>query len=499
MDIKTTLVKASRLFLAATFIISAAAKIYSMHFFDGLVASQLIGDNFYDHPSGFFWVQILTRVLIAGEFMLGVAILQKKYLKKIVLPVMALLLVIFSLQVFYEAQFNGKGYIGGNCGCFGEVIPFDNLQTLIKNIVLLLIVSFVQFRYKETEEMTFGPVVPSLIVGIFTFFTMYLTIENIEETTVATDSEESTIVIKDNVEHNTTKTLSSKFDFTIDLEDGEGVVGELIPLTVSSIDKDDNIELNQKMWFLLPDADSDSIAVLPGGTIAAKYSQEGVFDVKLIVSHDLTTDTIIKTDFIKIKNKEIEGSIGKINVLPIKDTPKIKPKEPTVVKDTEIKSNSVFAPYRTGWSTGETKDLEKGTHLICMFSLTCGHCQAAYRDILEAQKKGAKFGTSYILGYGGEFDLKNFWRKTGKESPYIMIERYPEFAKVLKGGGFPKIILVENGVFTKTWTSSNYSKESFFDHFGISETKEIPESGGNLIWDKPNNSGLNGGDLILEP
>lgn len=470
MTINTILVKVLRLFLAATFIISAAAKIYSMHFFDGLVAGQLIGADFYDRPTAYFWVQVLTRLIIAGEFMLGVAILQKKYLRKLVLPTMAGLLILFSLQVIYEASFNGKGYVGGNCGCFGEVIPFDNLQTIIKNIILLFMVFFVFKKYKDFKEMTFGPAVPAIMVGLFTFFTMYLTIENLDDAVKTEEYNGSTNL---NIGEDVLKTKASFIaDFKV------GSVGEALQIQENSIVKES--ASGTKMWFLLPGAVNDSISVEPGQKIEVKYLSEGTFDVALVVNDGFTSDTLIQKGFFNIQASEKEivpkqnvaivsrdDSIKKAKSLLLAKKKKEEELRKKQAQEAQLKSNSIFGPYRNGWSDGKYKDLDKGTHLICMFSLTCGHCQAAYRDILAAREKKV-VAQPYILAYGGEYDLEPFWRKTGKKSPYILIKKYAEFSSLLKGGGFPRIVVVENGKVVKYWDSNSYSKKSFNKYFGIS-------------------------------
>jgi uncharacterized membrane protein YphA (DoxX/SURF4 family) len=173
-------VKIIRILLGATFILSALAKIVSLNFFDELVAKQLIGDDFLNKLDQFYWVQWLTRVLIAGEFMLGVAVLQERFLKSITLPVMIGLLVAFTCQVIFEAEVHNKGYIGGNCGCFGDIIPFDNLQTIIKNIVLVAMAWYVFKFYKENKEMNVPPVLIPFIVGIVCLFTLSRTFKKIE-------------------------------------------------------------------------------------------------------------------------------------------------------------------------------------------------------------------------------------------------------------------------------------------------------------------------------
>ena len=103
------LIKAGRIFLSFMFLFSAISKLISMPFFDGMVAELFLGENYFDQPKAMFWVQLLVRVLVAAELVLGVALLQNKGFKKWVLPATMLMLVLFTIHLFYEgfSQPNG--------------------------------------------------------------------------------------------------------------------------------------------------------------------------------------------------------------------------------------------------------------------------------------------------------------------------------------------------------------------------------------------------------
>lgn len=386
---QTKIVNFLRFFLGATFILSSIAKIYSLKFFDELVAKQLIGDDYFEHLDQFYWVQWLTRIMIAGEFMLGIAVLQDRYIKKIVLPFMIGLLILFTAQVFFEAEVHNKGYIGGNCGCFGEVIPFDNFETIIKNIVLVAMAAFVFFKYKEEEEKNFPPILIPFIVGVVTLFTLSRTFNKPLEAVKAVDMTQFTTEVND--------------------------------------------------------------SLLTKDTSAIEAASISIKDSSIILN-------------------AVEGINNK------------------------TKSSSIFANY-TKFSGGVVKDLDKGTHLICLFSFSCGHCQDAYKDILALRKKGAKTGEVYIIGYGSEFDEKSFWNATGGKSPFIRIENDVEFAKLRQGDDFPKIMVVKNNKIQKVWDYSTYSKESLYKQFGFSALSDIKI---------PNKNGINienpkdNGSLIID-
>ena len=121
-----------RAVVAALFVLSAIAKLYpgpttALATFE---AKQLI-------PMGFseLLAPYVSRFLIIAEFSIGVALLQSHFLKRFVLPAATLLLAVFSAHLAYDVLANGAS--GGNCGCFGQLIPMTPLQALLKNIIAM--------------------------------------------------------------------------------------------------------------------------------------------------------------------------------------------------------------------------------------------------------------------------------------------------------------------------------------------------------------------------
>ena len=92
----------------------------------------------------------LARFIIALEIALGVAFLQSNYLRRIVIPATALLLVAFCVHLSIVIYTQGAN--SGNCGCFGELIPMTPLEALIKNIITLGILAYMYIVYKEKEK-----------------------------------------------------------------------------------------------------------------------------------------------------------------------------------------------------------------------------------------------------------------------------------------------------------------------------------------------------------
>jgi len=132
-----------RVLVSALFLLSAFAKLYPTPMY-GITKvfeeGQLIPMGFSEGIVPYF-----SRFIIAIEFFIAFAILQRNYLKKLVIPTSILMLVVFSLHLAYSI-FLGDSE---NCGCFGELIPMSPLQALIKNIITLGVLVFL---YKKTPD-----------------------------------------------------------------------------------------------------------------------------------------------------------------------------------------------------------------------------------------------------------------------------------------------------------------------------------------------------------
>jgi hypothetical protein len=132
-----------RVLVSALFLLSAFAKLYPTPMY-GITKvfeeGQLIPMGFSEGLAPY-----LSRFIIAIEFFIAFAILQRNYLKKLVIPTSILMLIIFSLHLAYSI-FLGDSE---NCGCFGELIPMSPLQALIKNIITLGVLGFL---YKNTPD-----------------------------------------------------------------------------------------------------------------------------------------------------------------------------------------------------------------------------------------------------------------------------------------------------------------------------------------------------------
>ena len=119
-----------RIFLSVLFLFSAYAKLYPSAFFaiTTFEMKQLV-------PLGFSecWAPYFSRFIIGCEIALGIGFLQPHYLRKLIIPLSALLLLVFNMHLAYSIATN----TGGNCGCFGDLLPMTPTQAFIKNLLTI--------------------------------------------------------------------------------------------------------------------------------------------------------------------------------------------------------------------------------------------------------------------------------------------------------------------------------------------------------------------------
>jgi hypothetical protein len=132
-----------RLLIFGLFMMSGILKLYpSVVPFE----KQLVDLGFVNWCSAPY----MARLIIALELALGFAFLQSNYLRKIVIPATAFLLIAFCVHLSIVIYTQGAN--SGNCGCFGQLIPMTPLQALIKNIITIGILGYMYVIYKEKDK-----------------------------------------------------------------------------------------------------------------------------------------------------------------------------------------------------------------------------------------------------------------------------------------------------------------------------------------------------------
>lgn len=148
-----------RLVLGITFVFSAYSKLIA----PGAVEVILIDQGIISSRD---LAGILVRLLIGLEFGIGFLFFQPYMLKKVVIPVSFLFLVGFSFYLLYSGLILGDNQ---NCGCFGEVIKLNPIESLFKNIFFIFIVLWLYKLETKSKHNLFIPT-SILILSIVSVF-----------------------------------------------------------------------------------------------------------------------------------------------------------------------------------------------------------------------------------------------------------------------------------------------------------------------------------------
>lgn len=152
-----------RICLGVIFIASAILKLFPIEAFDAriLETAPFLGWTFSMIPA---------RLIIACELALGIFIVVGLWLRRVVYPLTLAMLAVFTCIIIYSLiRFGNEP----NCGCFGALLPFSNLQSLIKNIVLILMTIFLSFHAKEQSLKYWWTGVLVLAISIFSIFMLH--------------------------------------------------------------------------------------------------------------------------------------------------------------------------------------------------------------------------------------------------------------------------------------------------------------------------------------
>lgn len=147
-----------RVLLAITFIFSAYTKAVGPGFFEITLMDQGLAPNrnFAGHMARFF---------IGLEFALGLLMLLPFYTKQL-MQITFLMLGGFTVHLIYLWSTGDTE----NCGCFGEMISMTPEQSIIKNLVML-VVAFV--IYKTAQSRIISKTIPLGFTGV-TILSMWL-------------------------------------------------------------------------------------------------------------------------------------------------------------------------------------------------------------------------------------------------------------------------------------------------------------------------------------
>ncbi len=136
-----------RIIISFLFLLSAVAKLYPSPYFaiSTFEVKQLYPMGFSEGFAPYF-----SRILIGIEFALGFLILQKHFLRSIVIPGTILLLAVFTTHLTIVTIQDGGN--SGNCGCFGSLLPMTPIEAIIKNVVAIALLVWLFVIMPKSNE-----------------------------------------------------------------------------------------------------------------------------------------------------------------------------------------------------------------------------------------------------------------------------------------------------------------------------------------------------------
>ncbi len=166
---KSTVAWTIRIIISFLFLLSAVAKLYPSAYFaiSTFEVKQLYPMGFSESFAPYF-----SRILIGTEFALGILILQRNFLQKLVIPVTILMLAVFTTHLTIVSFQSGGNT--GNCGCFGSLLPMTPIQAILKNIfaIILLVILFFIISKKNESKNNFWILTTTTLGAILMLFMM---------------------------------------------------------------------------------------------------------------------------------------------------------------------------------------------------------------------------------------------------------------------------------------------------------------------------------------
>ena len=159
---KTILLLSARYLTGIVFIFSGVSKLMSVGVFEiSIIEQGVITDRELAGYAG--------RLLIGFELFLGISCFINAGLKKIILPLILATLTGFTLYLIYFAVFRSDLE---DCGCFGEMVRMTPLESILKNILLIIIAvyAFLKVDAKPPLWKISGILLVVSTIAVFVFY-----------------------------------------------------------------------------------------------------------------------------------------------------------------------------------------------------------------------------------------------------------------------------------------------------------------------------------------
>jgi len=157
-----------RIFVGLVFILSGFAKLYPIEPFE-LIFIDLGVANFMLAP-------FLARFIIAFEIFLGLSIVFNIWIKNIIYNLTQGSLIFFTIYLVFLLITQGNDV---DCGCFGSLLVLTPVESIIKNVILIVALFFVKRRY-YSRGLWWAPILFVIVASISTFSLNRIGLHNLQ-------------------------------------------------------------------------------------------------------------------------------------------------------------------------------------------------------------------------------------------------------------------------------------------------------------------------------
>lgn len=164
------ILKLARFAVAFLFVFSAIAKLLPIQIFEHQLLSIARKPGFLFEFTNECHVFIWSRAIIIFELFLGISLLIPFYIKRFTVPIAISTLIGFIIFLSYQIWLYGNN---GNCGCMGGLVPMSPLQAIIKNIITIIVLTYVFYFTisKPTEYAIYHfLILGGVVLAIFLLF-----------------------------------------------------------------------------------------------------------------------------------------------------------------------------------------------------------------------------------------------------------------------------------------------------------------------------------------
>ena len=137
---RINILKLARFMVAFLFVFSAIAKLLPIQIFEHQLLSIARKPGFLYEFTNDCHVFIWSRAIIIFELFLGISLLIPYYIKRFTVPIAISTLIGFIIFLSYQIWLYGNN---GNCGCMGGLVPMSPLQAIVKNIITIIVLTYV--------------------------------------------------------------------------------------------------------------------------------------------------------------------------------------------------------------------------------------------------------------------------------------------------------------------------------------------------------------------